>query len=220
LEAFRFIALRHQRAGISRGQTFLNTGGLSQSLIVNFNVVDNDSPFALSVDKTLRLAIYCVGGAKVSLFLQGVGPLYRQRGVEVSNISIQREELLVVSFSSMLDLIGWVLIILQAPGLCSISSTSWNSRFMVFICWCSRFMVGFVCWCWFVGWGRSVGWCWFVGWSRSVGWCCLVGWLMVCRSGFVGRSRGVCWGWVVAGSVWWMMRAAISFSQTAAAQTH
>jgi len=89
LKALGSIALRHQRAGFSRGKTFLDTGGLGKSFIVDFDVVDNDSPFALSVDSTQRLYICGLGGAKISLFFKSIGPLYGERSVEVSNISIQ-----------------------------------------------------------------------------------------------------------------------------------
>jgi len=54
LQALGSITHRHQRACISRSQTFLNASGLCQSLalIVSFDVVDDDSPFALSVDSS------------------------------------------------------------------------------------------------------------------------------------------------------------------------
>jgi len=121
----------------------------------------------------------------------------------------------------MLDFIGWVFSIFQAPRLGSISGTSWDSRFV------------FVCWCWLVCWSWVVSWSWFVCW----GW--FIGWLVVGRSGFVcrcrvvgrswlvSRGRGVGWCWVVARSMWGMatvcngsvatmtyadMRAAIGFS--------
>ncbi|CAL4066741.1 unnamed protein product [Meganyctiphanes norvegica] len=52
LQAFGFIALRDKRASITRSQTLLNTGCLGESLVVSFNVVDDNSPFTLSVDST------------------------------------------------------------------------------------------------------------------------------------------------------------------------
>jgi len=72
LQAFGFIALWYKWAGITRSQTFLNTGGLGESLVVSFNVVDNDSPFAFSVDSTKRLDVGSFRGAEIGLFLQSV----------------------------------------------------------------------------------------------------------------------------------------------------
>jgi len=68
LQALGFIALRHQRASISRSQTFLNAGGLGESLIVSFKVVDDDSPFTLSVDSAQRPDVGSLRGTEVSLF--------------------------------------------------------------------------------------------------------------------------------------------------------
>jgi len=76
LETFGLIALRHKRASITRSQTFLNTGGLGESLVVSFNVVDDNSPFTLSVDSTKRLDVGSLGGTEVGLFLQSFRPFY------------------------------------------------------------------------------------------------------------------------------------------------
>jgi len=75
LQAFGLVALWYKWAGITRSQTFLNTGGLGESLVVSFNVVDNDSPFAFGVDGTKRSDIGSLRGAEIGLFLQSVWPL-------------------------------------------------------------------------------------------------------------------------------------------------
>ena len=76
LQAFGLIALWYKWAGITRSQTFLNTGGLGESLVVSFNVVDNDSPFAFGVDSTKRPDVGSLRGAEIGLFLQSIRPLY------------------------------------------------------------------------------------------------------------------------------------------------
>jgi len=72
LQAFGFIALWYKWAGITRSQTFFNTGSLGESLVVSFNVVDNYSPFAFSVDSPKRPDIGSLRGAEIGLFLQSV----------------------------------------------------------------------------------------------------------------------------------------------------
>jgi len=116
LQACGFIALRYKRAGITRCQTFLNTGGLGESLVVSFNVVDNDSPFAFGVDGTKRSDIGSLRGTEIGLFLQSVWPLNREFSVEVSYISIEAPDLLEMMIYSSLNLISWVFFIFKAPG--------------------------------------------------------------------------------------------------------
>jgi len=123
LQAFGFIALRHKRASITRSQTLLNTGGLGESLVVSFNVVDDNSPFTLSVDSTKRLDIGSLRGAEEGLFLQSIRPLYREFSVEVNYISIEAPDFLEVSIYSSLNLIGWVFFIFKAPGFGVIDGT-------------------------------------------------------------------------------------------------
>jgi len=77
LQALGLIALRYKRTSITRSQTFLNTGSLGESLVMSFNVVDNDSPFTFSVDGTKRSDVGSFRGTEVSFFLQGIGPLNR-----------------------------------------------------------------------------------------------------------------------------------------------
>ena len=84
---------------------------------MSINVVDDDSPFALSVDSTKRPDVGSLRWTQVCFFLQGSGPLNRQISVKVSNISIEALELLEVIVNSSLQLIGWILIIFKAPSL-------------------------------------------------------------------------------------------------------
>jgi len=151
LQALGFIALRYQRAGISRSPTFFNTGGLGKSLIVSLKVVDDDSPFALSVDSSQRSDVGSLRGTEVSLFLQGSRPLNRQLGVELSYISIKVPELCEVIINSSLQLICWVFSIFKAPSLGVVDRAG---RVLSFVC-----MYWFVSWCWFIdSWLMMVSW--------------------------------------------------------------
>jgi len=151
LQACGFIALGYKGTGIARGQTFLNTGGLGKSLIVSFNVVDDNSPFALSVDSTKWLDVDSLRGTEIGLFLQSIGPLYRECSIEINYISVEAPDLFEMMIYSSFDFIGWVFCIFEAPCFGVIDGT-------VRYCFvCSRFVgrSGFV--------GRLV-----VGWSRVV----------------------------------------------------
>jgi len=169
LQALGFIALRDQRAGISRGPTFFNTGGLGESLIVSLKVVDDDSPFALSVDSSQRSDVGSLRGTEVSLFLQGCGPLNRQLSVELSYISIEVPELCEVIINCSLQFVSWVFSIFKAPVLSVVDRAG---RVLSFVC-----MYWFVSWCWFIGsWLMVVSWSMLIRWGRMVGWCRLVRW--------------------------------------------
>jgi len=50
LQTFGAIALRYQWASLTRSQTFFNTSSLRKSLVVNINIVYNNSPLSFSVD--------------------------------------------------------------------------------------------------------------------------------------------------------------------------
>jgi len=136
LQALCLITLRHKRAGITRSQTLLNAGSLGESFIVSFNVVDDNSPFALGVDSAQRPDVGSLRGTEVCLFLQGSRPLNGQLSVEVSYISIEALELLEMMFNGSLDLISWVLFIFKAPGLGVVDRASRRISVM----WVSRFV--------------------------------------------------------------------------------
>ena len=146
LQAFGLIALRYKRASITRSQTFLNTGGLGESLVVSFNVVDDNSPFTLSVDSTKRLDVGSLRGTEVGLFLQGIGPLYRQFSVEVDYISVKAPDLLEMLIYSSLNLIGWVFSIFKAPSFGVVDGTVRHS-FVYRFGFVGRLVVG---WSWLV----------------------------------------------------------------------
>jgi len=123
LQAFGFITLRYKRTGITRSQTFLNTGGLGESLVVSFNIIDDNSPFTLSVDGAKRLDVGSVRGTEVGLFLQGIRPLYRKFSVEVSYVSIEAPYFLEMMIYSSFNLIGWVFSIFKTPGFGVVDGT-------------------------------------------------------------------------------------------------
>jgi len=123
LQAFGLVALRYKRAGITRSQAFLNTGGLGESLVVSFNVVDDYSPFTMSVDSTKRLDVDSLRGTKVGLFLQGIRPLYRKCSVEINHVSIEAPYFLEMLIYSGFNLIGWVFSIFKTPSFGVVDGT-------------------------------------------------------------------------------------------------
>jgi len=131
LQTLGLVALRHKRASITRSQTFFNTGGLGESFVVSFNIVDNDSPFTFSVDGTKRSDVGSLRGAEIGLFLQGCGPLNREFSVEVGNISIEAPDLLEVIVYCSLNLILWVFFIFDTPCFGVVDRASRFSWFFV-----------------------------------------------------------------------------------------
>merc|ERR1719187_341935 len=69
LQTFGFITLRNKRASITRSQTFFNTGGLGECFVVSFDIINDNSPFAFSVDSTKRLDVEGLRGTEIGLFL-------------------------------------------------------------------------------------------------------------------------------------------------------
>jgi len=116
LQTFALIALWYKRTGITGSQTLFNTGGLSQSFVMSFDIVNNDSPFAFGVDSTKRSDVGSLRWAKVSFFFQSIGSLNREFSVEVSYISIEAPDLFEMSINGSLYFICWVLCIFKTPS--------------------------------------------------------------------------------------------------------
>jgi len=68
LQALGFIALWDKRTGLSSSGTFLNTGGLGQSFVMGFDVVDDEPPFSINVNGGNGLNISGFRWAQVGFF--------------------------------------------------------------------------------------------------------------------------------------------------------
>jgi len=152
LKACGFIALRYKRAGITSSKTFLNTGGLGESLVVSFDVIDDNSPFALSVDSTERLDIDSLRGTEIGLFLQSIRSLYREFSVKINHISVEAPDFLEMMIYSSFDFIGWVFCIFKAPSFGVVDGTGGFASFVCGSGFVGRLMVGraVVRWSWVV----------------------------------------------------------------------
>jgi len=152
LQAFGLVALWYKWAGITRSQTFLNTGGLGESFVVSFDIINDNSPFAFSVDSTKRLDIDGLRGTEISLFLKSIRPLHREFSVKINHISVEAPDFLEMMIYSSFDFIGWVFCIFKTPSFGVVDGTG---RLTCFVCGSG-----------FVGWlviGRLVvGWSWVI----------------------------------------------------------
>jgi len=152
LQAFGFITLRNKRASITRSQTFLNTGGLGESFVVSFDIVNDNSPFALSVDSAKRLDIDGLRGTEIGLFLKSIRSLNREFSVKINHISVEAPDFFEMMIYGSFDFIGWVFCIFKTPSFGVVDGTG---RLTCFVCGSG-----------FVGWlviGRlMVGWSWVI----------------------------------------------------------
>jgi len=116
LEALGLVAGGHQGAGLPGGAALLNPGGLGESLVVCLDLVHDDPPLAGGVDGTKRLDVSGDGGAEVGLLDQLLQAVNRVVGVG-QHILVEGLDSVVVILESGLDLVGGVLLVLQAPSL-------------------------------------------------------------------------------------------------------
>lgn len=128
LQALGLVAIRHQRACVARGQTLFDACSLSKSLIMDIDIVYNHTPFALCVLGTKGPHVSGLRWAQVSFLLQGVWSLDRQLGVKINYVSIKGEDLFVVVFGRVFDLVGGILGVFEAPRLGCVGGACWHCR--------------------------------------------------------------------------------------------
>jgi len=116
LQALGLIAWRDKGTGLSGCGALLNTCGLGQGLVVGLHSVDDDSPFSSSVDGSHGLDVGGDGGAEVGLLHNLLQSLHAVLSVG-KDILVDSLDTLIVVLESMLDLVGGIFSILQAPSL-------------------------------------------------------------------------------------------------------
>ena len=116
LETLGLVAWGDQGAGLSGSGALLDTGSLGQGLVVGLHSVDDDSPFPGGVDGSPGLDVGGDWGAEVSLLHNLLQSLHAVLSVG-QDILVDSLDSLVVVLQSVLDLIGGIFRILQAPGL-------------------------------------------------------------------------------------------------------
>ena len=117
LQTLGLVAVWHQRAGLAGGEALLQAGGLRQGLVVHFDAVDDDAPLALRVDGAQRPHVGGLRWAEVGLVVVVAGQVHGQLCVEVSHVRVQGEQLFCVTLGGRLDLVGRVVLVLEAPRL-------------------------------------------------------------------------------------------------------
>ena len=68
LQALGFVTLRDKRTSLSSGGTFFDTGGLGQSFVMGFDVVNDEPPFSVNVNGGNWLNISGFRWAQVGFF--------------------------------------------------------------------------------------------------------------------------------------------------------
>ena len=116
LETLGLVAWGDKGTGLSGGGALLNTGSLGQGLVVGLHSVDDDSPFPGGVDGSPGLDVGGDGGAEVSLLHNLDQSLHAVLSVG-QDILVDSLNSLVVVLQSVLDLVGGIFRILQAPSL-------------------------------------------------------------------------------------------------------
>lgn len=113
LQTLGLVAFRHKGTGRSRGSAFLNTGSLTQGLVMGLDAINNDSPLAMDVDSSQGLDVLGVGGAQIGLLndvLQSVDGVLSVG----QHVLVQLLNGVVVVFNGLLDLVGGVFRVFQA----------------------------------------------------------------------------------------------------------
>ena len=124
LQALGFVALWYEGTGASSCGTFFNASGLSQSFVMSLDVVNNNSPFSVGIDSSQWLDIGSFRWAQVGFlnnFLQSI-----DRVISVGqNVFVHLLNRVVVVFDGLLDFIGGVFGIFEAPGFWVVYGTLW-----------------------------------------------------------------------------------------------
>lgn len=142
LQALGFVALWYEGTGASRCGTFFNTSGLSQSFVMSLDVVNNDSPFSVSVDGSQWLDVGGFGWAQVGFLNNFLQSIDRVIGVG-QNVFVHLLNGIVVVFNSLLDFVGGVFRIFKTPGFWVVYGTLWW-RGIVVGSWCGMVRGGMV----------------------------------------------------------------------------
>jgi len=116
LETLGLIAGRDEGTGLSGGGALLNTGSLGQGLVVGLHSVDDDPPFPGGVDGPPGLDVGGDGGTEISLLDNIQQSLHAVLSVG-QDVLVDGLDSLVVVLESVLDLVGGIFSILQAPSL-------------------------------------------------------------------------------------------------------
>ena len=116
LETLGLVTRRDEGTGLSGGGALLNTGSLGQGLVVGLHAVDDDSPLPGGVDGSPGLDVGGDGGTEVGLLHNLLQSLHAVLGVG-QDVLVDGLNSLVMVLESVLDLVGGIFRVLQAPSL-------------------------------------------------------------------------------------------------------
>lgn len=135
LDALGLVALGDKGALGAGSGAGLDSGRLGEGLVVGLDVVDDDLPVAVDVDGSQGLDVGSLGGAEVGLLDDLVQPVDAVVGVG-EHVLVHLLDGVVVVLEGLLDLVGGVLLVLQAPGSRVTSGTAgWAVHGRVSIGW-------------------------------------------------------------------------------------
>lgn len=166
LETLGLVTWWHKRTGISGSGTFLNTGSLGQGLVVSLDTVNNNPPLAVGVDGSSWLDVGGDGGTEVGL----LDDVLQSGDAVVSvgeHVLVDGLDTLVVVLEGVLDLVGGIFRILQAPCLWVADGTLWGSIGLWGVFW-------FMVWGGMVNWGGVVNGDWLMVWGGLMVGSCVV----------------------------------------------
>jgi hypothetical protein len=127
LDTLSLVAGRHQRTGLPSSATLLNTGRLSECLVVSLHPIHYDPPLAGSVEGTKGHQVTCGARTQVSL----LGQLYQAVNTVFSvskNILVECGHPSIVVLDGVGNLVGGILGVLQAPGLGGVGGAGGRSH--------------------------------------------------------------------------------------------
>lgn len=124
LQALGFVALWYEGTGASSCGTFFNTGCLSQSFVMSFNVVNNNSPFSVGIDGSQWLDVGGFRWAQVGFLNNFLQSIDRVIGVG-QNVFVHLLNGVIVVFDGLLDFVGGVFGIFKTPSFWVVYGTLW-----------------------------------------------------------------------------------------------
>ena len=115
LEALGGVALGYQGTGLTRVTALLDPGRLAERLIVGLDSIDNDPPLALRVDRPERRHVAHIRRTQIGLLVRGLESVHRVVCVG-NDVLVEGGHGSVVVLNGVLDVVGGILIVLEAPS--------------------------------------------------------------------------------------------------------
>jgi len=125
LKTSGLVAWGNNGATFSCSGTVFYSGSLGEMVIVDLDIVDDDSPLVAGVDGSEWSDVSCLRRTEVSFLFQVTQSVHTVVCVQISNISVKLKELVLVVGDSCFDVIFWVFVILETVGLGGVFGACW-----------------------------------------------------------------------------------------------